>query len=351
MHVDHWEHGSDLHLSSEIGVASTPWGPQRHGLWGSGTDVLRALLAWGRSELGWQRCLVPSYYCQEVLRMIAPELPLQVYDAGPGRPPGTALRVGEGDVVLNVALFGNPPLHMPAGVTVIEDHSHDPTGVHACGSRADYAVASLRKTLPLPDGGVLWSPRGLAMPPEVPTTPGHDRYNLRRLSAMALKQVYLDGGLVQHSSFRSLFVNSERGVWDRRPSGISTFSRERLGTLPIDRFRDQKAENLHAFLVALGSLPGITLFDAPFSALLRFDDRDLRDRVRRRLIDRRIYTSVLWPLDTAAVAGIPAEDVAFSERVLSVYVDHRYGPSDMRRVADELRTVVDAEGGPGHGRD
>jgi hypothetical protein len=323
-----------------------PWSSHRHGLWGSGTDVLRALLAWGRSELGWQRCLVPSYYCQEVLRMIAPELPLQVYDAGPGRPPGTTLRAREGDVVLNVALFGNPPSGMPAEVTVIEDHSHDPTGAHAGVSRADYAVASLRKTLPLPDGGVLWSPRDLDIPPEVSTTPGHDRYNLRRLSAMALKQVYLDGGLVQHSSFRSLFVNSERGVWDRRPSGISTFSRERLGTLPIDRFRDQKAENLHAFMAALGSLPGIAVFDAPFSALLRFDDPDLRDRVRRRLIDRRIYTSVLWPLDTAAVPGIPAEDVAFSERVLSVYVDQRYRPSDMRRVADEFRAACFAEGGP-----
>ena len=332
-------------------MASTPWETRRHGLWGSGTDALRALLTWGRSELGWQRCLVPSYFCQEVLRMIAPVLPLQAYGAGPGRPPGTALEVGEGDVVLNVALFGNAPLHMPAGATVIEDHSHDPTGVHACGSRADYAVASLRKTLPLPDGGVLWSPRGLDMPPEVSTTPGHDRYTLRRLSAMALKQVYLDGGMVEHASFRSLFVNSERGVWDRRPSGISTFSRERLGTLPVDRFREQKAENLHAFLAALGSLPGISVFDATYSALLRFDRPDERDRVRRRLIERRIYTSVLWPLDPPAVAGIPADDVAFSERVLSVYVDQRYRPGDMRRVADALRTVVDAEAGSAHERD
>jgi hypothetical protein len=346
MHADHWEHGSDLHLSSEVGVASMPWRGHRHGLWGSGTDALRALLAWGRSERGWQRCLVPSYYCQEVLRMIAPQLPLQVYDAGPGRPPGTALRAREGDVVLNVALFGNPPLEIPAGVMVIEDHSHDPTGAHAGGSRADYAMASLRKTLPLPDGGVLWSPGDLDMPPEVPTTPGHDRYNLRRLSAMALKQVYLEGGLVQHSSFRNLFVNSERGVWDRRPSGISTYSRERLGTLPIDRFRQQRAENRQAFLAALGSLPGITIIDAPFSALLRFDDPDHRDRVRRRLIHRRIYTSVLWPLDAPAVAEIPAQDVELSRRVLSVYVDQRYRPSDMRRVADELRAACYAEGGP-----
>ncbi len=283
--------------------------------------------------------------------MIAPVLPLHVYGAGPGRPPGTVLGVGEGEVVLNVALFGNSPLPMPAGVTVIEDHSHDPTGIHACGSRADYAVASLRKTLPLPDGGVLWSPRGLDMPPEVATTPGHDRYTLRRLSAMALKQVYLDGGMVQHATFRSLFVNSERGVWDRRPSGISTFSRERLGTLPVDRFREQKAENLREFLAALGSLPGISVFDATYSALLRFDRPDERDRVRRRLIDRRIFTSVLWPLDPPAVAGIPAEDVAFSERVLSVYVDQRYRPSDMRRVADAVRTVADAEAGPAQERD
>jgi hypothetical protein len=40
---------------------------------------------------------------------------------------------------------------------LVEDHSHDPFSPWAVGSSADYAFCSLRKTLPVPDGGLLWS--------------------------------------------------------------------------------------------------------------------------------------------------------------------------------------------------
>ncbi len=340
MGTDDWEHGSDFHLSTEVGSDRSPWDAHRSGLWGSGTDALRALLALGQTEQGWKRCLVPSYFCQQVLRMLAAQIELVAYDAGPDRLQGEVAQWAEGDVLLNVALFGNAPFEVPDGVSVIEDHSHDPTGPYAHASTAHYAVASLRKTMPLPDGGVLWSPRDLDLPSEVPTTRKHDFYSLQRLTAMALKQVYLAGGAVAHSEFRDLFVRSECDVWDDRPSGISGFSRQRLATLPFEQYRQRKSENVEAFRVALGSPPAVSLCSAPYSVLVVFRDPALRDRVRRRLIDRHIYSSVLWPLDDASVADIPAIDVAFSRRVLSIYADQRYGPDDMGRVANELLATL-----------
>ena len=344
MRADRWEHGSDFHLSTEVGSSRTPWDSHPMGLWGSGTDALRTLLRWGHSELGWNRCLVPSYFCQNVLRMLAPEIGLLAYEATPGRYPEAPAEWIEGDVLLSAALFGNAPIEPPAGITVIEDHSHDPTGDHAHASKAHYAVASLRKTMPLPDGGVLWSPRDADLPAEVPTTPGHDTYSLLRLTAMALKQIYLAGGSVAHSGFRDLFVRSERGVWDSQPSGISAFSRQRLASLPHGRFRERRAENLEAFSAAFGTPPGLLVFKAPFSVLVVFEDPALRDRVRCELVERRIYTSILWPLDAAAVAGITPSDHAFSERVMSIHADHRYGPRDMHRVAKALLAVLLTEG-------
>ena len=41
---------------------------------------------------------------------------------------------------------------------IIEDHTHDPWSPWSFGSRASYCFSSLRKTLPLPDGSVIWSP-------------------------------------------------------------------------------------------------------------------------------------------------------------------------------------------------
>ena len=41
---------------------------------------------------------------------------------------------------------------------LVEDHAHDPASAWATTSTADYAFSSLRKTLPVPDGAILWSP-------------------------------------------------------------------------------------------------------------------------------------------------------------------------------------------------
>src|SRR5690606_7795309 len=128
-------------------------------LYGSGRDALRALLRHGKTQLGWQRLLIPSYFCQDVAASFTRELPTEVYVDRPGlRPDERAIATREGDAVLNVNLFGfrtaQWAFKLP-GVAVIEDHTHDPWSAWAATSQADFAVASLRKTLPLPDGGVL----------------------------------------------------------------------------------------------------------------------------------------------------------------------------------------------------
>jgi hypothetical protein len=61
-----------------------------------------------------------------------------------------------------------PDLELPEGVEVLEDHSHDPVSAWAEQSSADFCLASLRKTLPINDGGALWSPVGHRLPPAPP---------------------------------------------------------------------------------------------------------------------------------------------------------------------------------------
>ena len=54
-------------------------------------------------------------------------------------------------------------------IILIEDHTHDPFSTWAQQSTAHYAMASLRKTLPIPDGAILWSPQKMSLPK--PTSP------------------------------------------------------------------------------------------------------------------------------------------------------------------------------------
>lgn len=335
---ERWEQGSDFHLALEAGSFLHAWGDFPHTLWGSGRDALRALVEWGRAVQGWRRILVPSYYCHDVTATILDLLEVRTYPHAPMSFESSPVDAGPNDVILVVALFGMAPAPGVLGNgVVVEDHSHDPIAPSAIQSRADYAFASLRKTLPLPDGGVLWSPRGLEGPTQRPITLEHDRAALQRLMAMTLKRHYLAGQPVRKAEMRILAIDGERGIGRGEISGASSFTRSRLSTLPAALWREVRATNLQVFRAALGSVPAVTLVDAPFAATLLFDRSEDRDRVHRALIAARIYPAILWPLDRSPVPGIPPDHIDVGRRILSIHCDYRYDRGDMIRVATEIR--------------
>jgi hypothetical protein len=334
---ERWEHGSDLHLEVATGSASFPWSGHRHALFGSGRDALRALVEWGRTR-GWRRILAPSYYCHEVTARVVDLVEVRTYAHAPTAPAPTPVDTEPGDVVLRVALFGGEPLPAVSGPgIVLEDHSHDLMSHWSITSRADFAFASLRKTLPLPDGGVLWSPRGLEIPDERPVTLEHDRAALERLLAMTLKRHYLEGAAVDKEEFRSLSIDGEAGISHGEVSGISSFSRFRLPTLPAAEWREIRSVNRARFRAALGDASGLTLLDTPFAATILFDEGGVRDRVRDALIAARIYPAVLWPLDQVSHVEISSHEADIGRRLLSIHCDYRYDEADMARVAAEIR--------------
>jgi hypothetical protein len=313
-------------------------------LWGSGRDAMRALLAWGRERRGWRRVHCPSFYCQDVVRALASELDLVIYPETPLQPASTLPSPGPGEVLLVVNVYGlrRRPDRVPGGV-VIEDHTHDPWSDWAFSSRADYAVASLRKTLPVPDGGALWSPRALELPEERPATASHAGACLARLSAMVLKAHYLQGDGVAKETYRALAVGGERVIGTGcAVSGVSDLTRARLPSLPTTSWRQARIANRAVLRTALGAPAGVTVLDSPFAMTLIFEGRraaERRDRMRAALAAERVYTAVLWPLAPAAVAGIPAAHVDLADRVLTVHCDFRYATEDMLRVADRIRLL------------
>lgn len=337
---ERWEVGSDFDLSFDVGQTGLPWLGHPHSLWGSGRHALRALLRFGRRVHGWRRLLAPSYYCHDVLAAARRELDVELYAWTPFAEAPTIVTAGPGDVVLSLAPFGLPPTVRAVGGPLIEDHTHDPLAPAARWSRADYALASLRKTMPLPDGGVAWSPIGRDVPPEMLVTVRHATAALARLSAMSLKHAYLAGDGVDKTVFRALAIRGERTIAVGPPSGISPYSRARLGTIPLAGWRWARRRNLASFRDALGRPDGVSLVATPFAATLVLATPEVRDRVRAGLIAARIYPAVLWPLDHPAVHDVPAASRALASRILSIHCDQRYGPDDMRRVAAAVREAV-----------
>lgn len=337
-----WEVGSDFDITFEVGSATYPWTAHPHSLWGSGRDAVRGLLEWGARERDWRRLLMPSYFCQDVIRAVRRSIDVGVYPWSPLDVEHEPIVAVDGDVVLISAIFGvTPIIDVRGSAPVIEDHSHDLLAPQATTSRAEYAFASLRKTLPIPDGGVVWSPRDLPVPAAPDVTPHHAAAVGQRLSAMILKHHYLSGDPMEKQLFRDAAVESERMMASGPLTGISPYSQARIHTLPAGRWRRRRAANLATLRARLGEISSVRVLDVPFAATLFFQSERTRESVRRTLIANDVYPSVLWTLEEPAVDGIPAAHIDASRRVLSIPVDHRYGDDEMRRVADILKNALD----------
>jgi hypothetical protein len=349
MHPDRWEIGSHFHWSGLFAPGEAPLVPWSTGsLVSSGRDALRMTLAVGARAHGWRHLWVPDYFCQQVVAALAQTgLELRVYPDNPLRRVPDLPDARPGDAILVMNYFGLREgfgALRRDGVGLIEDHSHDPTSAWAFTSGVDFCVASLRKTIPLPDGGVVWSPLGHELPPEPREGAQRQRTAATRLQAMILKAMYLDGHPVKKADFRAIADRAERDLAVPSVSAMNALSRGVLASFPIDLWRRRRAANHAALVEALAGLGWGQVLGpvgrggAPFSAALIVDTPERRERVRTRLVDARIYPAVLWPLESPVVA-VGDEARTFSRRMLSIPCDARYETADMRRIAEVLRST------------
>jgi hypothetical protein len=312
--------------------------PAGHELFATGCGVLTALLRRLRPR---GRLHVPSYFCMGVAEALSADVPLAWYRHLPGErgPRLDTLRAVSGDVVLAQNLFGRDgPEPWDAwrrehpGVVVVEDHSHDPFGDWARTSSAPYAVASLRKTLPLPDGGLLWSPRGLELPrPAGGESPGA----ALKLAAMLLKGAWLAGRPVPKDTFRALQRQGEAALLGSAgPAGTVT-----RAVLPLLDVAGLRAADIRAAEALAAALPAETprwrvLGAAPFRVQLVCPSEQVRDALLAPLAGHGVDAPVHWRQDRGGLwSGDPvAADLA--SRMLTLPVDHRCTPDDIARVAD-----------------
>ncbi|SDT50590.1 hypothetical protein [Actinoplanes derwentensis] len=331
------EIGSEFHwdpavlLSDERG-GLPGWLPERRSLFATAAGALSALLG---SFPG--RLHVPSYFCMGVAEFLSHQMPIVFYRHLPGGtgPDFGTLRVRDGDVVLAQNLFGcedggpwDDWMRAHPGVPVVEDHSHDPFSSWACASTASYVVASLRKTLPLPDGALLWSPRGLDLPePSGPPAPGADL----KLAAMLLKGAWLDGRPVPKDHFRRLQTAGERQLLGSA-GPASAVTAALLPLLDIAGVRSVSALNSAEVAAALGVKAG------GFRVQLMCRSSVERDELLRFLAGQGIYAPVHWRQDRDGFWSADPAAADLADRMLTLPVDHRCGPGDLRRIAEAVKS-------------
>lgn len=337
------EYGSDFHSLQSFVVAekNNKLLASNVVLSASGRQCLIALI----KTLGFRRIWMPQFFCYEVIESIKKETTITIafYEDYPGAEQNFGnLPFQEGDVFFRTNFFGLNGFNANSlmSVPVIEDHTHDLIGEWASKSDADWCIASLRKTLPIPEGGVMWSPKGhrLFFPSDV--TQENESMCERRWKAMDLKSKYLRGDFHDKDVFRRLYLETEEEFDNLKLSSIDKRSKDFLSTFDIKGWYEVKQRNWKLLKeLVQGDFELIEPENEDcyvFSFIMLFKDRKRRDEVRKFLITESVYPAILWNTPN----NVSKEVKSFSERMLSVHCDGRYTEEDINDLASRINRVL-----------
>jgi len=240
------EFGSDFHYTATTDFSRRSENTcSEYLLYANGRHAIQHLIAYKQ----WERIWLPEYFCYEVFEAIkSTGIKLQFYPDAPGGNDSAIIEkliFGKKDVLFRMNYFGLRTLRDNSSiiVEVIEDHSHDFSGNWASNSNADWCIASLRKTLPIPEGGVLWSPKQHKIPEQPGQTAENKQLVEKRWLAMKLKQEYLFLNSGNKNSFRELFIETENGFEKLLLSGIAQDCIEYLTKFDNNHWNRQKNQN------------------------------------------------------------------------------------------------------------
>ena len=344
------EFGSDFHfIAPTLGAIKTLYDfYPRANLYADGRQALVHLY----KTQGWERLWVPEYFCYEVvesLKLTGLNLCFYADYPGYGGDSNTLEAIQKHghfkptDAILRVNYFGTRSYRCSEEFSVaaiVEDHTHDLIGGWAINSHADWCIASLRKSLPIPEGGILWSPIGLCLPRVPKRSEENERIASIRWDAMKLKTHYLAGDSVEKSAFRAGFVDTEVFFDSAEVSAIDKASHKYLQDFDIQDWYNSKRENWE--LLSDIKKEGIQVLGIegdgcyPFSLVIVFDNLNERDRARTELIANQIYPAILWDIPFTT----KSEVFKFSHGMLSIHCDARYSKEDVLTMKSIIESVL-----------
>ena len=185
---------------------------------------------------------------------------------------------------------------------------------------ADYRFTSLRKALPVPDGGLVKTKRPM------PTAAGENTFAPLKIKAGAMKFHRGEEG-INDEDYLKLFKEGDKLIPENYDSVMSSGSQRLFAGTDMEKAKKQRQANaaqLIAGLDEIGIKPMISVVKdcVPLFVPIYLENRD---EVRRRMFQHEVFCPIHWPLD-----GMPVKrgaDMAAHE--LSLIMDQRYGEKEM----------------------
>lgn len=350
-----WEFGSDFHYLPEFMTEITrelPW--QDGNLYSTGRGALIELIEFLERNCEFKKdqsvIWIPAYTCYELAKpLVENNYGVAFYDGSPSSDWNLPDKLfSKGDIWILCNYFGSvvpgretTKTAQDYGVIVIEDHSHAPLGVLSRNSNADYCFASLRKTLPLADGGILWSPAERPLP-----SSKTERYDpSRRVAAMLGKKQYLENGTFSKEIYRQWLTEAEEHLGNNIHLNISEFSKRILTNLNYSQWNEIRIRNSNILTENIRNNSSFKIIknlipDDAMGIVLHFCNQEMRDTFRDYLINLKIYTAVLWPLHPSVGFDLYPSASDFRSKMVFLPTDARYSVVDIKIVSEAISHFV-----------
>ena len=256
-----------------------------------------------------------------------------------------SLRFGEGlNLFLYMDYFGCPSisdkdlfrLREKGNIVFIEDRTHNLIWDRASCFEPDFTMASLRKWLPIPDGGLLWG--------TIKKIPDDDLvFSSSRLKAQLMRHEFLKCGDERiKTEYRQLFSTVSGMLNGDSPSRMSAYALELAKKADLQRLQSVRRKNAEVLISILSSSRCISLIqkETGLSDLYVAFTVPNRDEVQQQLSAKGIFNTIIWPL-SAEQKNICRIAKLTEENMLAAPCDQRYGCSDMEFIGKEIVRVAE----------
>lgn len=193
---------------------------------------------------------------------------------------------------------------------------------------ADYRFTSLRKALPVPDGGLVKTKRLM------PVASGENTFAPLKIKAGAMKYHRGVEG-INDEDYLILFKEGDKLIPENYDSVMSLDSQRLFAGTNLEQTKQQRQANAARLIVGLKELGIKPLIPIANDSVPLFVPIYLenRDEIRRRMFQHEVFCPVHWPLDGMSVK----KGAEMAAHELSLIVDQRYGEKDMDLVLSLIK--------------
>jgi hypothetical protein len=330
--------------SSKLNLNESNFLPENRLLFYTGRQAIKYVIEAIKKEKKITTIWLPEYYCQHVSAWIANNYEnIKTYAVNSKNSKETIQVLdfaNDDDVVLINNFWGISNCTINKGnkkCTIIEDHSHGWLSESCKESRADYCIASLRKSVPVPLGGIAWRPNGKEIDFRVPITNDtsfQDIWNAI-LKGMKLKGTYEKNPIADETKKRNFLeiINREEQKMHTNLNLVPLIKQhekiieEYLHTDYLG-IKQDNLEKIHTLLKPSKEFEVIKDTQPSFGLILYIDTETKMHKLRSYLITHHIYPSLLWP-ENNVVYGY----------YLNIHIDFRYNEITMAYICSILNGI------------